>query len=346
MQSIPERLKKRLFSAGLCIVWMLAVAASATAGIEEHIVKTETGFYYTVQKGDTLWDLSEKFADSPWLWPDLWHYNPQIPNPHLIYPGQKIRVYRKAFHGRKPAVAEKAPEPEKPERFFTYSPIDAVGFIRKQPVDSLGTIFLARRQHALLSTGDTLYVRPEPGRRISAGETYFIYRNQGPVDDPATGEYIGDQYLLTGVIEITEAKTDFAAGVVARAFCDIQKGDRIMPFYDREEKIRLKAGIETGQGHLIKSEGGWNFIGEDTVAFINRGRSHGIEVGQQYEILYEVTDPMARPSEKSVLTREEVGSLMVLHVEEQTATVLITDSREDLKAGMPLQARALTAAPR
>ena len=57
-------------------------------------VEQKTEFYYTVKKGDTLWDISNHFFDSPWLWPGLWSQNKQIKNPHLIYPGNRIRIFR------------------------------------------------------------------------------------------------------------------------------------------------------------------------------------------------------------------------------------------------------------
>jgi len=68
-----------------------AVLAAAGIGLAaEYVAETKNGYYYTVQKGDTLWDLLRSFADSPWVWPELWTENSSvIANPHLIYPGQK-----------------------------------------------------------------------------------------------------------------------------------------------------------------------------------------------------------------------------------------------------------------
>ncbi|NVJ57282.1 MAG: LysM peptidoglycan-binding domain-containing protein, partial [Vibrionaceae bacterium] len=61
-------------------------------------VKQDAPTTYTVVKGDTLWDISAMYLDSPWLWPRLWQVNPDIDNPHLIYPGDRLSLIWRDGH--------------------------------------------------------------------------------------------------------------------------------------------------------------------------------------------------------------------------------------------------------
>ena len=78
-----------------CAAILLLVSPAGASNTADNVVAEKTGMYYTVKKGDTLWDISKHFFDDPLVWPEIWSQNAQILNPHLIYPGNKIRIYQK-----------------------------------------------------------------------------------------------------------------------------------------------------------------------------------------------------------------------------------------------------------
>ncbi|MEZ5483721.1 MAG: LysM peptidoglycan-binding domain-containing protein [Lysobacteraceae bacterium] len=72
---------------------VLAVSLLTIAGFASAVdLRSDHPDVYVVKKGDTLWDISARFLRQPWLWPEIWQANPQIENPHLIYPGDEISL--------------------------------------------------------------------------------------------------------------------------------------------------------------------------------------------------------------------------------------------------------------
>lgn len=333
----------RYASYGLLILaGLLLITGPANAALEDHITRTETGFYYTVQKGDTLWDLSQKFSASPWVWPDLWHYNPQIPNPHLIYPGQKLLIFKKQWEGAEkaraaePAVVAEKPA-EKKESYFLYSKINGVGFIRKEPLASLGRIFKALDDPELINTGHTVYIRQADGApAYTVGDKYTTYRTYGPYYDEDSGDLLGTQYLPTGVVEITRVEPEFAMGQIIQAYRPIYLGDEVMPLQHLSPVIVLKESKKGINGRIITSEEkNTTMMAEQSITFVNKGKDDGIEPGQFYTVYYqEKATPGSTIGAKSVLLPPVlIGEVLVLRTEETAATVLITDSKRIIEPG-------------
>ena len=197
----------------IAFMFLLVVPTCLQAEQNQKTVEYETGFYYTIRKGDTLWDLSQKFSDTPWQWPEMWKENRQIANPHRIYPGERIRLYRR--RGTQGIDADK-PFKDQPEVTklleYYFASIERVGFIRKEPVSSHGAVFKVEGNKAMISTGDLVYIRPDNNQTITPGSKYTLYRTLKPITEKGTGKRIGIQHYLAGVVEITLKRPEFVLG--------------------------------------------------------------------------------------------------------------------------------------
>ena len=324
----------------LCILAaMLLFPVHLFAQETTETVEHETGFYYTVQKGDTLWDLSTQFSDNPWLWPNLWSENSQISNPHWIYPGERIRLFQ--VKGVDTFITKnieenqsKEPEPKKETLYYYYSPINSIGFIKKQAIIPLGSIFKVKDDKELVSVGDIVYIRPNVDHSIQPGTRYTVYRTLEPIVDEKTKDLVGIQHYLTGVVVVTKEEPDFVVAKVVQSFRSIALNDLLMPYKERSPRIALTQSKNGLDGKIIVTEEHDNNIGDHTVAFINKGDQDGVEIGQSYSIYYQEKGKLNKKSkEEALLTPIISGSLLVLQTEPTTSTVLITRSDRSIDPG-------------
>lgn len=317
----------------LCILLTIPVLPALSSSDSPENIDQQTGFYYTVKKGDTLWDISDHFFDSPWLWPHVWEQNQQLSNPHWIYPGNKIRLFRKEWIQDVPATAQA--EMPAIKSVVLYNGIDGVGFIRREAVPSFGTIFTSFEEKTLLGEGDTVYVHTVPGRPLAVGEKYTTYRTLPPIYDPSNKEFIGIQHLMSGIVEITQINDDVAVGKILQNFRrSILLQDSLMPYVPQSPEIVLVDGPSGIDGQIIRSEENSQIFGDHFIAFIDRGQNNGIERGQSFSV-YQQKQALTNPKDKNstvTLPPIEIGTLLVLRAEPETSTVLITKSVKEFQA--------------
>ena len=324
---------------GLSSLWLRS--SHAEEG-REKALELESGLYYTIQRGDTLWDISEHFYDSPWVWPDLWEENRRIANPHWIYPGNRIRIFsREELETMVQAKAEAEPKAvvqRQEPPYYLYPSIDSVGFIRKKPVTPSGAIFKAKEDKVMISQRDLVYVRAIGNVAFEAGDRFTVLRTLEPLKDKDTETLIGIQHYILGILEITEVEPKFSIARVVQSYRHIELNDLLIPHEPRSPKITLAESEEGLKGKIIAAEE-HQAIFADTVVFVDKGCKDGVQVGQSYSIYYqekEYLDPKRK--ESILLSPVDFGKILVLHTEATTATALVTMTEKAIHPGATIRA--------
>ncbi|CBL47347.1 Uncharacterized protein containing LysM domain [gamma proteobacterium HdN1] len=249
---------------------------------------------YVVKRGDTLWDISGKFLQKPWHWPELWQANPQIANPHLIYPGDeltlvyvdgqpRLRIGRGAAAGTvklSPKVRVTALESPIPA-----IPLDAISsflvgnrVISPEEAKSAPYVLAGDEKHIIMGVGDLIYAR---GDWANPTKVYGVYREGVDFVDPETKEYLG-----FGVVDLGSARFEDAEAGVARMRLltttqDVRTNDRLLQseerkldstFYPRSPEQQIK-------GHIIHAFSGVRNASQYDVIVINRGERERLRVG-------------------------------------------------------------------
>lgn len=345
------------FSLSICLFVGLGLIAAglpeAAAQETRDKVNYQAGFYYTIQEGDTLWDLSQRFNDTPWQWPDVWQENKQIPNPHWIYPGERVRLFLKKDQHRdqKPQQEQKkigptdaqisASTPEevpKPVVHFVYPGIDRIGFIRKPPVKPLGSILKASGDKKLISEGDLVYIQGSESGQLtdfSPGMRLTVYKSLNPTGERNAEQEIGTQHWIAGHAEVTKTESHYAIAQITQNYRKIEVGDLVMAYMPRNPQIEVVDSTPGIDGQLIVSEDHNKLIGEQFTAFIDKGKQDKILPGQIYNLYNQIFHNKNDSEQPLALDKKNIGSLFVLHTEETTSTVVITDSQRKIEPGQP-----------
>lgn len=310
------------------------------------IVVPET---YVVHRGDTLWDICGFFFHNPWRWPRVWSLNPQVTNPHWIYPRDVVRLLSPG--------AEASPT-ARPLRARSMLP-DSVylrdeAFIDDQGVRQSGIVSGSPEEHMLLSTHDEIYVQFDEGQHPRVGEEYSIYRELRDilppgVDDP--DQAVGSLVRIFGAarIESYDRERGLARARITEALDPIERGFHVGPIGRRFEVVPPRRNERDVSATIVWTLHDLQMAGNQQIVFLDRGREDGVRLGNRFfavrrldewrahlfgtetEAGATVPDEGRQPDEE--LPLEVVAELRVVDVRDTTATALVTRAVHEVEVG-------------
>ncbi|CAM3461124.1 LysM peptidoglycan-binding domain-containing protein [Shewanella violacea] len=267
---------------------------------------------YVVKKGDTLWDISAHFLKDPWRWPKLWGVNPQIANPHLIYPGDRLTL---VFIDGEPRLVVKPHIRKSPQgRIMAKdSAIPAIDLalirpylVQNRVVDSdwfetQPMVLGGESDSRLHVVGDVIYIQAE----LTMGDKFGVYK-QGREFNSEEGDSLGVEVILTasgrviesGPISKVKLLSNFRETVAGSRVLLIEE-DSLMSAYfvPRAAKISSPASVLASEKHYRE-------MGKLDVLYLDKGREDGVETGHVFSIFRDGEDIVINGDGQPVLPQE------------------------------------------
>jgi hypothetical protein len=332
------------------MLFATVMVAMVSVGFQTAFAQDDEPTIYVIKKGDTLWGLSDRFLKDPHYWPDLWARNPrQITNPHLIFPGQKLKVYPDRIEVQEAAPAsglraeagkdtnqkmKALVEEVVQERSFTVREGEE-GFLLEKTLKPAGFIIATYQDRQLTGEDDVVYT--DIGRRqgAKAGGRYSIFRKMEEVSHPITGVILGNKVVPLGTLQLSEMEEAGSKAIITKSFLEIGVGAFLMPYRERKREVYLRAADRELSGYIVETQSGTVLIGEGDIVYLDLGKSQGLKSGN---MLYVVRDVIPeknfydfRPAVK--LPVDVLGMLVVVEVGNRTSTALVVKNVDTIYRG-------------
>ncbi|HEB94020.1 MAG TPA: LysM domain-containing protein [Gammaproteobacteria bacterium] len=307
---------------------------------------------YVVVKGDTLWDISARFLESPWRWPEVWSFNPQIKNPHLIYPGDEVYLDydaqgRPILRVQRGAPTVKLSPKVRAERVDTpiaTIPLDAISQFLGQPrvlsereVADSAYIISGSDQRLISGAGDTIYARglvpgQDPKSRYSVLRVGQPYRNPGA----ARGDILGYEALHVADAVVDEFGDPSTLRII-HSNRETLVGDKLVPKgVDGVDQAFLPHSPDIPiEGKIISVVDGVSRIGQFQTVVLNRGEQDGLETGHVLAVYQSgavIRDNFAeKRGEKVTLPDIRAGIVLVFRTFDRVSYALVMESEKAMR---------------
>lgn len=315
---------------------------------------------YTVKRGDTLWGIASLFLRDPWLWPEVWYVNPQIANPHLIYPGDTLTLAYGA-NGQPQIVLTHGSGARLDPRLrsdpingaiptIPYSTIQAFlsrpSLLTADEVKHAPYVLAFRDEHEVAGSGNEVYVR-----NLSSAQTnarYSVVRVGDPLRDPDDGKVIGYEGIYTATALVSKPGEVTKALLIDSAR-ETLRGDKVMSS-DTTVPLNFMPAPPRGNihGRIIAVVDGTDLIGQYQIVAINRGLRDGIangtvlavdRAGDRIRDVYSNGSTMTRKAydqdtsfaKRVKLPDERTGTMLVFRAFDRMSYALILGATDTIK---------------
>jgi len=320
--------------------------------------------YHTVRRGDTLWDLCNRYYDNPWAWPRVWSFNPQIQNPHWIYPGDRIRMRVGGAPSSQTVTGEAFIRRQAMVPQGTVFLRDQ-GYIADEAREVWGRVFGSPQDNMLLAEGDEVYLEINKDHDVRIGQEFTIFEK---TRRPEAGDSKGYIVRFKGTARVTRwnEKTRIAQATLTESLDVIERGALIGPVGRRFDVVPPTPNDREVWGHIAAAVEPRELIGQNQVVFIDKGAKDGLRPGNRLFVVTqgdrwrdslrmgrrmaanrvhfelrkaEITTAPDTGHNPKALPREVIGEIRVLRVEPHSALCVVTSSVLELEPGFTVVAR-------
>jgi hypothetical protein len=234
---------------------------------------------HSVRRGDTLWDLSSRYYQNPYFWPRVWAYNPQILNPHWIYPGDrlKLREAGAATLGNIGLGLSAQRARIAPGTIF----LRDVGWIDDKKEDQWGEVQGSPDDQMLLSENDDVYIQIQDSHEVAVGQLLTIWK---PLRRVGSGDAKGLLVSIRGTakVERVNANTRMVRAKIIESLDVIERGAKVGPVGRRFDVVAPTTSEQDLDATIVASVYPHQLYGQYQVVFLDKGEKEGVKPGNRF----------------------------------------------------------------
>jgi len=343
-----------------------AIAQGADGGANKAKVEVPADMppTHTVKEGDTLWDITETYYGDPYQWPRVWSYNPEITNPHWIYPDADVRL--RPGDDQVIKTTPRGYMRSKRKGTSTHAVYQAeYGFLDGEALEDSGYIIAANEEHMMMADTDQVYVRFNEGFVPEVGRIYTIFRTmaEGERDVSERGAIFrsmtkGDQeepeqgtlVRIIGEVQLRDYDTERQIGraEIVNTLDAIERGFRLAPLERKFYWVDTVPAAESLRATIVASLYPRKLPSTDQIVFVNVGAEQGVVLGNRFYVVrqgdewrrsaegkvgreIEVTTPL--PKEPEHYPWEVVAIGRAVNVQPKTTAILLEHASRAVRMG-------------